>query len=179
MPDLRPSWVWPKRSLKIVWFSSHVRFPDLKNQLCSSAPMGGRYTHRNGSWSNCSAGTRPSFGIIRGRVGCKTASQGKATREDSLDEIRNFWRPAKLRRNGFVKGWVPQSLVNILLYNTNKIDSMSSLLSLKFDPCPNKARRMTQANHRFAKNDLGGQSWVYPNSLLDGTGKSPSQMDDN
>jgi len=92
--------------------------------------MGGRYTHRNGSWSNCSAGKRPSFGIIRGRVGCKTASQGKATREDSLDEISNFWRPEKLRRNGFVKGWVPQSLVNILLYNTNNMAVCQNLVAL-------------------------------------------------
>ena len=55
---------------------------------------------------------------------------------------------------------------------------MSSLLSLKFDPSPNKAR-MTQANHRFAKNDLGVQSWGYPNSWMVYNGKSPSQMDDN
>ena len=63
------------------------------------------------------------------------------------------------------------------LYNTNNIDSMSNLLSLKFDPSPNKAR-MTQATD-LPKMTWGVQSWGYPNSWMVYNGKSPSQMDDN
>lgn len=113
LPCRTASWVRPKRSLKKVDFlvvSQEFQWLYWKKPATLKSPMNDRP-----QGTLLAIWKRQSFGIIGGRVRCKTPRQGGTTREDCLRRSRipsSFLHAREIydEQMGMGQNWVPQSL---------------------------------------------------------------------